>query len=164
MVLRRKFSARHFWSDCRKFNVTVIQYIGETMRYVLAQPKVSTMLFYATFCTIHVKAKKKTKKKKQFFFNKSFILIQSKGARVHHSVLFIHRSFFFFVCLFVFFFLLPFIILLICVLESMGEKKIHSHNINIILYSIVFDVSGCLGWSAQGACCVWQWTEERHLE
>lgn len=39
MVLRKKFSASHFWSDCRKYNVTVIQYIGEILRYVLAQPK-----------------------------------------------------------------------------------------------------------------------------
>ncbi|KAK7484499.1 hypothetical protein BaRGS_00024255 [Batillaria attramentaria] len=38
MVLRKKFSASHFWEDCRKFNVTVIQYIGEIFRYILAQP------------------------------------------------------------------------------------------------------------------------------
>ena len=40
MVLRRKFSARHFFEDCRKYNVTVIQYIGELFRYLLAQPPV----------------------------------------------------------------------------------------------------------------------------
>ncbi|XP_048828413.1 very long-chain acyl-CoA synthetase-like [Brienomyrus brachyistius] len=34
IVLRRKFSASKFWDDCRKHNVTVIQYIGETMRYL----------------------------------------------------------------------------------------------------------------------------------
>ncbi|XP_072554384.1 long-chain fatty acid transport protein 2-like isoform X2 [Paramormyrops kingsleyae] len=34
IVLRRKFSASQFWDDCRKHNVTVIQYIGETMRYL----------------------------------------------------------------------------------------------------------------------------------
>ncbi|GFR76961.1 very long-chain acyl-CoA synthetase [Elysia marginata] len=38
MVLRRKFSARNFIEDCRKYNVTVIQYIGELFRYLLAQP------------------------------------------------------------------------------------------------------------------------------
>ncbi|GFO37969.1 very long-chain acyl-coa synthetase [Plakobranchus ocellatus] len=38
MVLRRKFSARNFIEDCRKHNVTVMQYIGELFRYLLAQP------------------------------------------------------------------------------------------------------------------------------
>jgi len=41
MALRRKFSASHFWSDCRKYGVTVAQYIGETIRYVCKQPEVS---------------------------------------------------------------------------------------------------------------------------
>uniref|UniRef100_A0A7N8XV59 long-chain-fatty-acid--CoA ligase n=1 Tax=Mastacembelus armatus TaxID=205130 RepID=A0A7N8XV59_9TELE len=39
VVLRRKFSASHFWSDCRRYNVTVIQYIGEIMRYLCNTPK-----------------------------------------------------------------------------------------------------------------------------
>ncbi|KAL4660738.1 very long-chain acyl-CoA synthetase-like [Arapaima gigas] len=39
IVLRRKFSASQFWDDCRKYNVTVIQYIGETMRYLCNSPK-----------------------------------------------------------------------------------------------------------------------------
>ncbi|XP_056230558.1 long-chain fatty acid transport protein 2-like [Seriola aureovittata] len=39
VVLRRKFSATHFWNDCRKYNVTVIQYIGEIMRYLCNSPK-----------------------------------------------------------------------------------------------------------------------------
>ncbi|XP_056134639.1 long-chain fatty acid transport protein 2-like [Lampris incognitus] len=39
VVLRRKFSASRFWDDCRKYNVTVIQYIGETMRYLCNTPK-----------------------------------------------------------------------------------------------------------------------------
>ncbi|XP_067104651.1 long-chain fatty acid transport protein 2-like isoform X2 [Osmerus mordax] len=39
VVLRRKFSASKFWDDCRKYNVTVIQYIGETMRYLCNTPK-----------------------------------------------------------------------------------------------------------------------------
>ncbi|XP_061890297.1 long-chain fatty acid transport protein 2-like [Entelurus aequoreus] len=39
VVLRQKFSASHFWSDCRKYEVTVIQYIGEIMRYLCNTPK-----------------------------------------------------------------------------------------------------------------------------
>uniref|UniRef100_A0A4W5QGT3 long-chain-fatty-acid--CoA ligase n=1 Tax=Hucho hucho TaxID=62062 RepID=A0A4W5QGT3_9TELE len=38
VVLRRKFSASQFWEDCRKHNVTVMQYIGETMRYLCNTP------------------------------------------------------------------------------------------------------------------------------
>ncbi|XP_013882119.1 very long-chain acyl-CoA synthetase [Austrofundulus limnaeus] len=39
VVLRRKFSVSNFWDDCRKYNVTVIQYIGEIMRYLCNTPK-----------------------------------------------------------------------------------------------------------------------------
>ncbi|XP_077996028.1 long-chain fatty acid transport protein 2-like [Glandiceps talaboti] len=39
IVLRNKFSATHFWDDCRKYDVTVILYIGELFRYLLAKPK-----------------------------------------------------------------------------------------------------------------------------
>lgn len=39
LVLRRKFSARHFFEDVRKYNVTVIQYIGELCRYLLSVPE-----------------------------------------------------------------------------------------------------------------------------
>ncbi|XP_062318627.1 hsFATP2a_ACSVL_like domain-containing protein [Osmerus eperlanus] len=39
VVLRRKFSASQFWEDCRKHNITVMQYIGETMRYLCNTPK-----------------------------------------------------------------------------------------------------------------------------
>ncbi|XP_010791360.1 very long-chain acyl-CoA synthetase-like, partial [Notothenia coriiceps] len=39
VVLKRKFSASNFWNDCRKYNVTVIQYIGEIMRYLCNTPK-----------------------------------------------------------------------------------------------------------------------------
>ncbi|XP_071384835.1 long-chain fatty acid transport protein 2-like isoform X1 [Centroberyx affinis] len=39
VVLRRKFSASQFLDDCRKYNVTVIQYIGEIMRYLCNTPK-----------------------------------------------------------------------------------------------------------------------------
>ncbi|XP_063305068.1 long-chain fatty acid transport protein 2 [Pelobates fuscus] len=39
VVLRQKFSASQFWDDCRKYNVTVIQYIGEVLRYLCNVPK-----------------------------------------------------------------------------------------------------------------------------
>lgn len=39
IFLRRKFSASQFWDDCRKYDVTVMQYIGETMRYLCNSPK-----------------------------------------------------------------------------------------------------------------------------
>lgn len=48
VALRRKFSASQFWTDCRKYNVTVIQYIGEIMRYLCNTPKVNF-----TFCDDH---------------------------------------------------------------------------------------------------------------
>ncbi|XP_036298409.1 very long-chain acyl-CoA synthetase [Pipistrellus kuhlii] len=38
IVLRNKFSASQFWDDCRKYNVTVIQYIGELLRYLCNSP------------------------------------------------------------------------------------------------------------------------------
>ncbi|XP_032939984.1 bile acyl-CoA synthetase [Catharus ustulatus] len=38
-VLRSKFSASQFWSDCRRYNVTVIQYVGELMRYLCNTPQ-----------------------------------------------------------------------------------------------------------------------------
>ncbi|KAE8617467.1 hypothetical protein XENTR_v10009083 [Xenopus tropicalis] len=38
-VLRSKFSASQFWDDCRKYNVTVVQYIGEIFRYLCNTPK-----------------------------------------------------------------------------------------------------------------------------
>lgn len=40
IVLRSKFSVSQFWDDCRKYNVTIIQYIGETMRYLCSTPQV----------------------------------------------------------------------------------------------------------------------------
>ena len=43
VALRNKFSASQFWDDCRKHNVTVVQYIGEIMRYVCCTPKVRTV-------------------------------------------------------------------------------------------------------------------------
>ncbi|XP_046507721.1 long-chain fatty acid transport protein 2 [Equus quagga] len=39
IVLRIKFSASQFWDDCRKYNVTVIQYIGELIRYLCNSPQ-----------------------------------------------------------------------------------------------------------------------------
>ncbi|KAG8575570.1 hypothetical protein GDO81_009601 [Engystomops pustulosus] len=39
IVLRKKFSASQFWDDCRKYNVTVVQYIGEVLRYLCNVPK-----------------------------------------------------------------------------------------------------------------------------
>lgn len=51
VVLRRKFSASQFWDDCRKYNITVMQYIGETLRYLCNSPKVKTCVL----CIISVK-------------------------------------------------------------------------------------------------------------
>lgn len=38
IVLRTKFSASSYWTDCIKYNCTVGQYIGEMCRYILAVP------------------------------------------------------------------------------------------------------------------------------
>ncbi|KAK0172575.1 hypothetical protein PV328_005877 [Microctonus aethiopoides] len=37
-VIREKFSASAYFDDCRKYNCTVAQYIGEMCRYILAVP------------------------------------------------------------------------------------------------------------------------------
>ncbi|KAM9329062.1 long-chain fatty acid transport protein 6 [Gastrophryne carolinensis] len=37
-VLKKKFSASQFWIDCKKYNITVFQYIGELCRYLCKQP------------------------------------------------------------------------------------------------------------------------------
>lgn len=37
-IVGRRFSARNFWKDVRHSNATVVQYVGETMRYLLAVP------------------------------------------------------------------------------------------------------------------------------
>ncbi|XP_063238104.1 long-chain fatty acid transport protein 1-like [Bacillus rossius redtenbacheri] len=39
MVVRKKFSASNFWSDCVEHNCTVAQYIGEICRYLLSAPE-----------------------------------------------------------------------------------------------------------------------------
>ncbi|XP_038608630.1 bile acyl-CoA synthetase [Tachyglossus aculeatus] len=38
-VLSPKFSASQFWDDCRRHRVTVIQYVGEVLRYLCATPQ-----------------------------------------------------------------------------------------------------------------------------
>jgi fatty-acyl-CoA synthase len=38
LALRRRFSARAFWDDCRRFGASRSQYIGEFCRYLLNQP------------------------------------------------------------------------------------------------------------------------------
>jgi len=38
IVSRKKFSARNYWKDCCRNNVTVAQYIGEVARYLHATP------------------------------------------------------------------------------------------------------------------------------
>ena len=38
VAIRRKFSARHFWEDTRKFNAKAFCYIGELCRYLMNQP------------------------------------------------------------------------------------------------------------------------------
>jgi hypothetical protein len=39
LVFRKKFSASRFWEDARVSNSTVIQYIGEICRFLLATPE-----------------------------------------------------------------------------------------------------------------------------
>ncbi|MCP4762185.1 MAG: long-chain-acyl-CoA synthetase [archaeon] len=38
IALARKFSASHFWDDCRKYKATCFNYVGELCRYLLNQP------------------------------------------------------------------------------------------------------------------------------
>lgn len=38
LALRRKFSAREFWTDCVRYEATLFNYIGEICRYLLAAP------------------------------------------------------------------------------------------------------------------------------
>lgn len=38
MVIKKRFSASSYMSDCRKYDVTIVNYIGETCRYLLSQP------------------------------------------------------------------------------------------------------------------------------
>lgn len=39
LVFRRKFSAKKFWFDIHEQRCTIMQYIGELCRYLLAQPE-----------------------------------------------------------------------------------------------------------------------------
>lgn len=39
LVLRRKFSTNHFWDDVRENQATCLTYIGEILRYLMAQPE-----------------------------------------------------------------------------------------------------------------------------
>lgn len=54
IALRRKFSASQFWNDCRKYNVTVIQYIGEIMRYLCNTPKVKLQRYVWIVCKFDI--------------------------------------------------------------------------------------------------------------
>ncbi|KAL1858586.1 long-chain fatty acid transporter fat1 [Paecilomyces lecythidis] len=38
IIIGRRFSARNFWKEVRDNNATIIQYVGETLRYLLAVP------------------------------------------------------------------------------------------------------------------------------
>ncbi|MFT5433866.1 MAG: citronellyl-CoA synthetase, partial [Myxococcota bacterium] len=38
LAIPSKFSASSFWDDCRRYQATVVAYIGEIARYLLAQP------------------------------------------------------------------------------------------------------------------------------
>ena len=39
IFIRRRFSAREFWTDVRRHGITVCQYVGEICRYLLNQPE-----------------------------------------------------------------------------------------------------------------------------
>lgn len=49
LALRSKFSASQFWDDCRKYNATAIQYIGELLRYLCNTPAVTLPVFSCLF-------------------------------------------------------------------------------------------------------------------
>lgn len=38
LVVRRKFSRREFWSDVRRYRITICQYVGEICRFLLSNP------------------------------------------------------------------------------------------------------------------------------
>ncbi|KAE8393977.1 long-chain fatty acid transporter [Aspergillus alliaceus] len=38
LIIGRKFSARNFWKEARENNATIVQYVGETLRYLMAIP------------------------------------------------------------------------------------------------------------------------------
>lgn len=39
VILKRKFSALNFWNDCRAYEATLFQYVGELCRYLLNAPE-----------------------------------------------------------------------------------------------------------------------------
>ncbi|ELU00792.1 hypothetical protein CAPTEDRAFT_99118 [Capitella teleta] len=39
LAVGKRFSASRFWEDCRKHNATMVQYVGEVCRYLLARPE-----------------------------------------------------------------------------------------------------------------------------
>jgi acyl-CoA synthetase (AMP-forming)/AMP-acid ligase II len=39
LVIGRRFSARNFWKEASAGDATIVQYVGETMRYLLSAPK-----------------------------------------------------------------------------------------------------------------------------
>lgn len=39
VVLRKKFSATNFWTECIRYNCTAFIYVGEICRYLVNQPK-----------------------------------------------------------------------------------------------------------------------------
>lgn len=39
VVIRKKFSVRNFWKDCKRYNCNGAQYIGEICRYLLSAPE-----------------------------------------------------------------------------------------------------------------------------
>lgn len=75
IFLKRKFSASQFWDDCRKNNVTIVQYIGEVMRYLCSTPKVNflCMQFYTMadthLCMIPLNSADSSALWQQFFLN-----------------------------------------------------------------------------------------------
>jgi hypothetical protein len=58
MALRRKFSARNFLSDVRKYNAEAFIYVGELCRYIYNQPELPddadnpSGLSWATVCGV----------------------------------------------------------------------------------------------------------------
>lgn len=44
VVIRKKFSASNFWTDCQKYNCTIAHYIGEICRYLLTVHKDGTKI------------------------------------------------------------------------------------------------------------------------
>jgi len=52
LVLRRRFSATAFWDDCRAYDVTVFQYIGELCRYLVNRPESASDRDHRVRCAV----------------------------------------------------------------------------------------------------------------